>query len=200
MDLYEAIHDLENEIFRAKMKKSTSLILHKLNIQLGHLRSQLKELKAPRSPVINRSGTVVNLYDGMGTVNLARKDSEKVMEKIKTRIAKAKAGSPGRTANLTAQEAPGESLKRTITKSALVLTTMPGIYVPTNIILDEIAKSSEKVPERVKMAHSRIPSRNPKEIVKMDKVMSSIPCVVQSKRKSEYTDRYAGVLTIGKGQ
>ena len=217
MDIHDAIHDLENQIFREKIKKSTSVILHKLNIQLGHLRSKLKELKEPGSPVQNKTGgAVINLYNNMGSINLTRSDSEKVMEKIAMKNAKPPIQkhnntssspmletSPADVSRITpaksvAPENVAESMKRTLTKTAVIMSTIPGIYIPTSVIINEISNSPEKMPERIKTADLRMYSRNPKAVIKMDKVVSSIPCVVQSKRKSLYTDRYAGVVAIGK--
>jgi hypothetical protein len=217
MDIHDAIHDLENEIFKEKMKKSTSLILHKLNIQLGHLRSTLKEIKEPGSPVHNKTGgTVINLYNNMGSINLSRSDSEKVMEKIamkneKNPIQKHNNAvispllmSSADVSRITpvksvAPEDVAESMKRTLTKTAVIMSTIPGIYVPTSVIINEISKSPEKKQERIKTGDLRMYSKNPKAFIKMDKVASSIPCVVQSKKKSLYSNRYAGVVAIGKG-
>ncbi len=81
---------------------------------------------------------------------------------------------------------------QTISKNAVILGTIPGLYVPTNLIIREIANSPEKIPQKT-VTHKMV-SKNEKDIHIMGRSTSSIPCVVQSKRKGVFADKLAGSL------
>lgn len=220
MGIVDLIAELESEIVFAKRRNMTASIIFKMNMQLGSLRLKLKELKESEKVIENKATKTVYFGNKIGAVSLSRCDSEKILEKKDKLLSSRKLSRTNSSATLTRNmtnahassntsspttttlsinepvspdpHARSTHLMQTISKNAIFLKSIPGVYIPTKVVIDEIANSPEK---KVYEAPIYKPySKNEKEVHIMGKSESNIPCVVQSKRKSTFTDKHAGMF------